>query len=90
LSAANTAVSTANGASTTSNQAIILASQAISLGQKAFVDLYNIAVGLPGSKVIDLGNLTSGCSSDFFTGENGGTSNYNCAIGCSLTDLGTV
>jgi len=90
ISTANTADGNASNAVTTSNNAIILASQAISLGQKAFIDLYNLAVGLPGSKIIDLGDLTSGCSSDYFTGEDGGTTNYNCAIGCSLTDLGAV
>jgi len=90
VSTANTANTNSSNAVVASNNAIILASQAISLGQKAFIDLYNLAVGLPGSKIIDLGDLTSGCSSDYFTGEDGGTSNYNCAIGCSLTDLGTV
>lgn len=90
ISTANAASSTANAASTTSNQAIILASQAISLGQKAFEDLYNSTLGSPGSKIIDLGSLATGCVSDYFAGENGGTANYNCAIGCSLINLGSL
>jgi len=60
------------------------------LGQKAFADLYSLAAGAIGSKVIDLGDLTTGCVSDYFTGESGNTAAYNCAIGCGITDLGTL
>jgi hypothetical protein len=67
-----------------------LASQAISLGQKAFIDLYNLVSGSAGSKIINLGDLSTGCGSNFFTGESGGTAAYNCAIGCSSTNLGSL
>jgi hypothetical protein len=52
--------------------------------------LYAAASGSPGSKIMDLGNLTSGCASDYFSGENGGTQTFTCARGCSAYSLGTV
>ena len=71
--------------------AIILADQAINLGANSFIVLYNNASGSAGSKTIDLEGLTSGCSSDFFASETGGGVNsFNCALGCSTTDLGTL
>jgi hypothetical protein len=90
VSTSNTALSTANTAKNTADQAIILADEAITLSNKSFGDLYTGTLGSPGSKVIDLGNLTSGCASDYFPGENGGTQSYTCALGCSAYSLGTV
>jgi hypothetical protein len=87
---ANTASTNATTAVNTANQAIIIANEALVVGQKPFIDLYNLASGSPGSKVMDLGSLSTGCVSDYFTGESGGVINYNCAIGCSTTSLGTV
>jgi hypothetical protein len=39
---------------------------------------------------MDLGDLTSGCASDYFPGEEGGTQAFTCALGCSAYSLGTV
>jgi hypothetical protein len=86
----NTAIITANTAKNTADQAIILADQAVNIGSKSFGDLYISTSGSPGSKIIDLGDLTSGCASDYFPGENGGSQAFTCALGCSVYSLGTV
>lgn len=70
--------------------ALVLASQAALIGAQAFSDLYANTAGSPGGKIIDLGDLSSTCGSDYFTDESGGTPNYSCALGCSIIDLGTL
>jgi len=87
---ASTALSTANTAKTTADAAIILADQAVNLGSQSFGDLYSSTAGSAGSKTIDLGNLTTGCASDHFTGESGGSRAFNCALGCGTFALGTL
>jgi hypothetical protein len=87
---ANAATATANAATTAANAAIVLADQAINLGSKSFGDLYNTTAGAIGSKIIDLGDLTTGCALDFFTGESGGGRSFTCALGCSVFSLGSV
>jgi hypothetical protein len=84
------AVTTANAAAVTANAAIVLADQAINLGSQSFGDLYLATAGAPGSKIMNLGDLTTGCASDYFTGESGSGSNYNCALGCASFSLGTL
>jgi hypothetical protein len=87
---ANTATATANTATTAANAAIVKADQAINLGSKSFGDLYNATIGAAGSKIIDLGDLTTGCALDYFTGESGGGRSFTCALGCSAYSLGSV
>jgi hypothetical protein len=87
---ADAATVTANTAKNTADQAIILADQAINLSAQSFGDLYSATSGSPGSKIMDLGDLTSGCASDYFPGEEGGTQTFTCALGCSAYSLGTV
>jgi hypothetical protein len=87
---ANTATATANAATTAANAAIVKADQAINLGSKSFGDLYNTTAGAIGSKLIDLGDLTTGCALDYFTGESGGGRSFTCALGCSVFSLGSV
>jgi hypothetical protein len=62
----------------------------LNLGAQSFGDLYSATAGSAGSKTIDLGNLTTGCANDHFTGESGGVSKYTCALGCSTFALGTL
>jgi hypothetical protein len=90
VTTANTANTTANTALDNANDAVTLADRAINLGAKSFGDLYASISGSAGSKTIDLGNLTTGCANDHFTGEAGGTSAYTCALGCSTFALGTL
>jgi len=90
VTTANTANTTANTALDAANDAITLADQAINLGANSFGDLYNDAAGSAGSKTIDLGDLTTGCASDHFTGESGGGRAFNCALGCGTFALGTI
>jgi hypothetical protein len=87
---ANAATATANAATTAANAAIVKADQAINLGSKSFGDLYNTTAGAIGSKIMDLGDLTTGCALDFFTGESGGGRSFTCALGCSVFSLGSV
>jgi len=87
---ASAAVVTANAATAAANAALVQADQAINLGAKSFGDLYNITVGAIGSKIIDLGDLTTGCALDHFTGETGGGRSFTCALGCSAFSLGSV
>jgi hypothetical protein len=87
---ANTATATANAATTAANAAIVKADQAINLGSKSFGDLYTTTAGAIGSKLIDLGDLTTGCALDYFTGESGGGRSFTCALGCSVFSLGSV
>jgi len=67
-----------------------LADQAINLGAKSFGDLYNGTSGTAGSKTIDLGDLTTGCALDHFTGEAGNERSFTCALGCGTFALGTL
>jgi hypothetical protein len=90
VSTANTALSTANSASTTANNAAIIADQAANSNSKSFTDLYTSISGTIGSKIINLGDLTSGCVSDYFTGENGGFRKFSCGLGCSSYSFGSV
>jgi hypothetical protein len=87
---ADAATATANAATTAANAAIVKADQAINLGSKSFGDLYNTTAGAIGSKIMDLGDLTTGCALDFFTGESGGGRSFTCALGCSVFSLGSV
>jgi len=75
---------------TTANNAIVLADQAINLGAKSFGDLYTATSGSAGSKVINLGDLTTGCALDHFTGEAGNQRSFTCSLGCSTFALGTL
>jgi hypothetical protein len=83
-------LSTANTAKDTADVAIVKADQSINLGSKSFGDLYTETSGSVGSKIIDLGDLTTGCSSDHFTGEAGNSRRFTCALGCSTFALGTL
>jgi hypothetical protein len=79
---------TANAAVSTANAATAAASNAVTTANAA--TLYLATAGAPGSKIMNLGDLTTGCASDYFTGESGSGSNYNCALGCASFSLGTL
>jgi hypothetical protein len=86
---ANTALSNSVTAVATANTAIVIADEA-KADRQSFSTLYSSLPGIAGSKVIDLGaDLTTGCASDYFTGESGLPA-YTCALGCSSFNFGTV
>jgi hypothetical protein len=88
-STANTALSNSVSAAATANTALVIADEA-KADRQSFSTLYSSLPGTAGSKVIDLGaDLTTGCASDYFTGESGLPA-YTCALGCSSFNFGTV
>ena len=87
--AANTALSNSVTAIATANTALVIADEA-KADRQSFSTLYSFSPGTAGSKVINLGaDLTTGCASDYFTGESGLPA-YTCALGCSSFNFGTV
>ena len=89
-STANTALSNSITAVNTANTALVKADQATG-DKQSFSALYSSLAGTVGSKVINLGtDLTTGCASDYFTGESGLGTQYTCALGCASFNFGTV
>jgi hypothetical protein len=89
-STANTALSNSIAAVNTANTALVKADQATG-DKQSFSALYSSLAGTVGSKVINLGtDLTTGCASDYFTGESGLGTQYTCALGCASFNFGTV
>jgi hypothetical protein len=89
-STANTALSNSITAVDTANTALVKADQATG-DKQSFSALYSSLAGTVGSKVINLGtDLTTGCASDYFTGESGLGTQYTCALGCASFNFGTV
>ena len=89
-STANTALSNSIAAVDTANTALVKADQATG-DKQSFSALYSSLAGTVGSKVINLGtDLTSGCASDYFTGESGLGTQYTCALGCASFNFGTL
>jgi hypothetical protein len=89
-STANTALSNSITAVNTANTALVKADQATG-DKQSFSTLYSSLAGTVGSKVINLGtDLTTGCASDYFTGESGLGTQYTCALGCASFNFGTV
>ena len=87
---ANTALSNSITAVNTANTALVKADQATG-DKQSFSALYSSLAGTVGSKVINLGtDLTTGCASDYFTGESGLGTQYTCALGCASFNFGTV
>ena len=89
-STANTALSNSITAVDTANTALVKADQATG-DKQSFSALYSSLAGTVGSKVINLGtDLTTGCASDYFTGESGLGTQYTCALGCASFNFGTL
>lgn len=89
-STANTALSNSIAAVDTANTALVKADQATG-DKQSFSALYSSLAGTVGSKIINLGtDLTSGCASDYFTGESGLGTQYTCALGCASFNFGTL
>jgi len=94
--AADNANTTANTASTNATSAQNIAANALTVADGldqsglAFGQLYNNTSGAAGSKVIDLGDLTSSVGNSHFTNENQGVDKYTCSEGTGVFSLGSV
>lgn len=89
---ATAALKAAQDAQASAEAALILVTDFVGQGQ-AYEKLYSDSVGSPGSKTIDLGDLSSvaACSNAHFPGEDlAGTETYNMGLGCSSIDYGSV
>lgn len=88
---ANSALAAATLAQTQANAAYTLADYAVNVASLSFGDLYTISSGSPGSKIIDLGTLsTVACVNNHFVSDGGLSPNYSCALGCATYNFGTV
>jgi hypothetical protein len=89
---ATAALKAAQDAQASAEAALILVTDFVGQGQ-SYQNLYTGSAGSPGSKTIDLGDLSSisTCSNAHFPGEDvAGTETYNMGLGCSSIDYGSV
>ncbi len=90
------ALETADRAEDKADTAILIATNALAIADEVsqqgepFGGLYNITPGDPGSKVIDLGDLSDIDDSGHFPNEDSTISKYTCSKGTGTYNLGVV
>ena len=94
---ASQAIAKAEEAQVDADLAVEISSKALTIADgvaqsgEPFGQLYNTTSGAAGSKVIDLGDLTTiGSVTDHFDNETNGVSKYTCSEGSGIYSLGSV
>lgn len=90
--AADAAMVAAQDAEAAAAAALVLVTDFVGSGEP-YDNLYSGTAGAPGSKTIDLGDLTTiaSCSNAYFPGEDvSSTVTYNMGLGCSSIDYGSL